>query len=273
MTTNPTIFAAALADGERYDDQLGELVAKGADVDEAIFELTTTDVRDACDLLADVWKATDGVDGRVSIEVAPGLAFDTDATDRGGQEAVGRRRPAQPAHQDPGHQPRACRPSPRPSAGHQRERDADLRPRPATTRSWTPTSPDSRRRRPNGHRAATTSTRSRRSSSPGSTARSTSRLDKIGGDATDAQGQGRRGQRPSRLPGLRGEVRRRPVRRAQAGTVPTRSDRCGPRPGSRTPTTPTRSTSPTSSSPTPSTRCRRRRCRPSPTTARSAATR
>jgi transaldolase len=80
VTTNPTIFAAALADGERYDAQLGELVAAGASVDDAIFELTTTDVRDACDVLADTWKATDGVDGRVSIEVAPGLAFDTDET-------------------------------------------------------------------------------------------------------------------------------------------------------------------------------------------------
>ncbi len=80
VTTNPTIFAAALADGERYDAQLGELVAAGESVDDAIFALTTTDVRDACDVLADTWKGTDGVDGRVSIEVAPGLAFDTDAT-------------------------------------------------------------------------------------------------------------------------------------------------------------------------------------------------
>ena len=80
VTTNPTIFASALADGERYDGQLGELVAAGRSVDDAIFELTTTDVRDACDVLADVFRATDGVDGRVSIEVPPGLAFDTDAT-------------------------------------------------------------------------------------------------------------------------------------------------------------------------------------------------
>jgi transaldolase len=80
VTTNPTIFAAALSDGERYDAQLGDLAAAGASVDDAIFELTTTDVRDACDVLADTWKATDGVDGRVSIEVAPGLAFDTEAT-------------------------------------------------------------------------------------------------------------------------------------------------------------------------------------------------
>lgn len=80
VTTNPTIFAAALSDGERYDAQLRELVEAGTSVDDAIFELTTTDVRNACDILADTWKATDGVDGRVSIEVPPALANDTDAT-------------------------------------------------------------------------------------------------------------------------------------------------------------------------------------------------
>ncbi|HEX4976471.1 MAG TPA: transaldolase [Nocardioides sp.] len=80
VTTNPTIFAAALADGERYDAQLGELVEAGRNVDDAIFELTTTDVRDACDVLADAFRASGGVDGRVSIEVPPGLAFDTAAT-------------------------------------------------------------------------------------------------------------------------------------------------------------------------------------------------
>jgi transaldolase len=80
VTTNPTIFASALSDGERYDAQLRQLVESGADVDQAIFELTTTDVRNACDVLVDTWKATDGVDGRVSIEVSPGLAHDEQAT-------------------------------------------------------------------------------------------------------------------------------------------------------------------------------------------------
>ncbi|MGZ4437848.1 MAG: transaldolase [Nocardioides sp.] len=80
VTTNPTIFAAAVANGERYDGQVAELTAAGHDVDEVIFAVTTTDVRNACDVLHDTWKATDGVDGRVSIEVPPGLAFDTDAT-------------------------------------------------------------------------------------------------------------------------------------------------------------------------------------------------
>jgi transaldolase len=80
VTTNPTIFASAMSDGERYDEQLSQLAESGSDVDQVIFELTTTDVRNACDVLADVWKATDGVDGRVSIEVAPALAHDEQAT-------------------------------------------------------------------------------------------------------------------------------------------------------------------------------------------------
>ncbi|RLV49354.1 transaldolase [Nocardioides mangrovicus] len=80
VTTNPSIFAAALAEGERYDDQVRELAADGADVDRTVFELTTTDVRTACDVLKPVWDDTDGVDGRVSIEVSPLLAHDEKAT-------------------------------------------------------------------------------------------------------------------------------------------------------------------------------------------------
>jgi transaldolase len=80
VTTNPTIFASALSDGERYDEQVRELAAAGKDADEAIFAITTTDVRDACDVLKDTFDATGGVDGRVSIEVSPGLAHDEQAT-------------------------------------------------------------------------------------------------------------------------------------------------------------------------------------------------
>ena len=80
VTTNPTIFAAAMSEGERYSDQVAQLSAAGTSVDDAVFELTTYDVRAACDILLDTFTATDGVDGRVSIEVAPGLAFDTEAT-------------------------------------------------------------------------------------------------------------------------------------------------------------------------------------------------
>jgi transaldolase len=80
VTTNPTIFAAALKEGARYDDQVAGLTRGGAGVEDVIYELTTDDVRNACDVLAGAYEASGGVDGRVSIEVPPGLAFDTEAT-------------------------------------------------------------------------------------------------------------------------------------------------------------------------------------------------
>jgi transaldolase len=80
VTTNPTIFAAALKEGERYDDQVAGLTRGGASVEDVIVELTTDDVRNACDLLAGAHEASGGRDGRVSIEVPPTLAFDTEAT-------------------------------------------------------------------------------------------------------------------------------------------------------------------------------------------------
>ena len=82
ITSNPSIFAKALEEGERYDDQVRALVAEGADLDTVIDELTTTDVRDACDVFMDVFEATGGVDGRVSIEVNPGIAHHTEETVR-----------------------------------------------------------------------------------------------------------------------------------------------------------------------------------------------
>jgi transaldolase len=80
VTTNPTIFAAALAKGEAYDSQIKELAAQGAGLHDTIKALTTDDVRNACDVLAATHAATGGVDGRVSIEVDPDLAHETDAT-------------------------------------------------------------------------------------------------------------------------------------------------------------------------------------------------
>ncbi|GAA2226281.1 transaldolase [Promicromonospora sukumoe] len=78
VTTNPTIFAAALAHGDAYAGILGELA--GSDVETAVERITTDDVRDAADLLRPVYDATGAVDGRVSIEVDPRLARDTAAT-------------------------------------------------------------------------------------------------------------------------------------------------------------------------------------------------
>lgn len=80
VTTNPSIFQAAITSGTDYDAKIAELAAQGAGVEETIFEITTTDVADACDLFAPIAAATNGVDGRVSIEVDPRLAWDTEGT-------------------------------------------------------------------------------------------------------------------------------------------------------------------------------------------------
>ena len=78
VTTNPTIFASAMAKGNAYDGTLTELA--GTDVEAAVERITTDDVRAAADVLRPVYDATGTVDGRVSIEVDPRLARDTDAT-------------------------------------------------------------------------------------------------------------------------------------------------------------------------------------------------
>jgi transaldolase len=81
VTSNPAIFEKAISEGSAaYADDLRRLTADGQDVDGVIRALTTDDVRSACDLLLPVWEATAGVDGRVSIEVDPRLAHDTDQT-------------------------------------------------------------------------------------------------------------------------------------------------------------------------------------------------
>ena len=80
VTTNPSIFQAALSKGDAYDTQVKELAERGADVDATIRTVTTDDVRNACDVLAKQHELSDGVDGRVSIEVDPRLAHDTDKT-------------------------------------------------------------------------------------------------------------------------------------------------------------------------------------------------
>jgi transaldolase len=80
VTTNPTIFQLALSKEHMYDAQVAGLAERGADVDAAVRTITTDDVRDACDVLAEVHRDADGVDGRVSIEVDPRLAHETDKT-------------------------------------------------------------------------------------------------------------------------------------------------------------------------------------------------
>ncbi|WP_406830984.1 transaldolase [Pedococcus sp. KACC 23699] len=80
VTTNPSIFQAALAKGDRYDADLRAFAADGKTVDEVVFGLTTEDVRNACDAFLPIYESTGGVDGRVSIEVDPRLAKDTGKT-------------------------------------------------------------------------------------------------------------------------------------------------------------------------------------------------
>jgi transaldolase len=80
VTTNPSIFHAAITVGMDYDDIIAAQAAAGATVEDTVFEITTTDVADACELFAPVAAATSGVDGRVSIEVDPRLAWDTAGT-------------------------------------------------------------------------------------------------------------------------------------------------------------------------------------------------
>ncbi|MBN0044045.1 transaldolase [Streptomyces actuosus] len=80
VTTNPTIFQKAISSGDGYEQQVADLAARKVTVEEAIRMITTADVRDAADILRPVFDATDGQDGRVSIEVDPRLAHRTRAT-------------------------------------------------------------------------------------------------------------------------------------------------------------------------------------------------
>jgi transaldolase len=80
VTSNPTIFQGAITKSTLYDDQLRTHAEAGSDADAAVRDMTTDDVRAACDLLAPVVDRTGGLDGRVSLEVDPRLAHDTEAT-------------------------------------------------------------------------------------------------------------------------------------------------------------------------------------------------
>lgn len=80
VTTNPTIFQKALAEGDRYDEQLREVLAEEQEAKEVFYRLAVRDVQDACDLLRRVWDEGKGQDGYVSMEVDPTLAHETEAT-------------------------------------------------------------------------------------------------------------------------------------------------------------------------------------------------
>jgi transaldolase len=80
VTSNPTIFAKAVAEADDYAEQVRDLAVRGVSVEEAVRAITTRDIRWACDVMRPAYDATDGKDGRVSIEVDPRLAHRTDAT-------------------------------------------------------------------------------------------------------------------------------------------------------------------------------------------------
>lgn len=80
VTSNPTIFQGAIAEGDAYDDQIRELSAEHDDAKEIFWQLAKDDIRDACDILRPVWDEGDGKDGWVSLEVDPNLAHDTEKT-------------------------------------------------------------------------------------------------------------------------------------------------------------------------------------------------
>lgn len=80
VTSNPTIFAKALSNAADYQDQVRELASRGASVDQAVREIMTTDIQDAADVFREVHESTGGLDGRISLEVDPRLAHDTDRT-------------------------------------------------------------------------------------------------------------------------------------------------------------------------------------------------
>jgi transaldolase len=80
VTSNPTIFQKALSEGDLYDEQLREVAATNDDIVEVFFALAMDDIREACDLMHPVWERTNGIDGFVSLEVDPTLAYEREQT-------------------------------------------------------------------------------------------------------------------------------------------------------------------------------------------------
>jgi transaldolase len=80
VTSNPSIFQKALAEGDAYDEQMKELLKSSDDPSEIFFGLALEDIRNACDVLRPAFDKSDGVDGFVSMEVEPGIAYDTEKT-------------------------------------------------------------------------------------------------------------------------------------------------------------------------------------------------
>ena len=206
-------------------------------VDEAVFEITTDDVRDAADIFRPVYDATDGFDGRVSIEVEPDLAHDTAGTIEQAKALWAKVDRPERDDQDPGDRRGPRRHHRGDRRRHQRQRHADLQPRPL---------PRGHRRLPRrpragegrGHRPLDASTRSRRSSCRASTPRSTSDSTAIGTDEALAL-KSKAGVANARLAyELYEQVFGAERATALLAAGANRSARCGRRPASRTPALP-----------------------------------
>src|ERR1041384_4307052 len=89
VTSNPTIFQKALSSGDAYDEDMKKLLEETDDPSEIFFSLALQDIRDACDVLKPAYDASDGLDGYVSMEVEPGIAYDTERT-RSEERRVGK---------------------------------------------------------------------------------------------------------------------------------------------------------------------------------------
>ena len=220
VTTNPSIFAAALTNGAAYDEQVARARRQGRR------RRPTPSSRSpprtsaqACDIFRPTCEATGHQDGKVSIEVEPGPGPRHRRHGRPGQAAVRRRRPAERLHQDPGDPRGPAGDHPHARRGHQRQRHADLLPRPLPRRD---------ERLP--HRAGA-GPRGRPRPVRDPLGRVVLRLPRRHRDrpAADrhrhrrgqrAQGQGRRRQRPAGLPGLRGGLLDRRAGRSWPARAP-----------------------------------------------------
>jgi hypothetical protein len=126
VTTNPTIFLKAITGTDVYDAQMANLAALDISVAEGIRLLTTHDVRAVCDLLRPVYDGTDRLDGRVSIEVDPGLAEDTKRTAAEAEPLWWMVNRDEPDGEDPGDRGRPSGNHRCPCRGYQRQRHAHL---------------------------------------------------------------------------------------------------------------------------------------------------
>ena len=239
VTSNPTIFQKALAEGSWYDEQLRAVSREIDDPTEIFLALAQEDIRDACDLMAPVWERTDGIDGFVSLEVDPRLAYDREATLRPGDALPRGGRPEEPLREDPGHGAGAGRDRGLHREGPLDQRDPDLLARALRGgRRGVPARPRAARR--GGRRSRLGAVRRELLRLP---RRHRGRPAARGGRPRRPPGQARRREREARLRALAAGVLGRPVVVPRGQGRAHRNAVCGRRRRRRTPPTATCSTS------------------------------